>query len=146
MVKNLLYCRYSNHCTRRHFVSFLPDSKNENTCTAMENYFAIFVPPRSFNIFWTNSMSVWVIKNYMDLWSFKLKLRSWVSCFQVNNKQVDNLQSRHRYFIGLPLIKTFTGKSIFVQLKFFSFDNEFIDMTVLTDSLIHQISFLYSVR
>jgi hypothetical protein len=42
------------------------DSLVRNTCT-MENYFAIFVPPRSFNIFWTNSMSVWMIKNYMDL-------------------------------------------------------------------------------
>jgi hypothetical protein len=27
------------------------------------------------------------------------------------------------FFIGLPLIKKLTGKSIFVQLKIFSFDN-----------------------
>jgi hypothetical protein len=43
------------------------------------------------------------------------------------------------FFIGLPLIKKLTGKSIFVQLKNVSFDSEFIDMTVLTDSLAHDL-------
>ena len=43
------------------------------------------------------------------------------------------------FFIGLPLIKKLTGKSIFVQLKKFSFDSEFIDMTVLTDCLAHDL-------
>jgi hypothetical protein len=37
------------------------------------------------------------------------------------------------------LIKKITEKSIFVQLNFFSFDSEFIDMTVLTDSLTHDL-------
>ena len=43
------------------------------------------------------------------------------------------------FFIGIPLIKKLSGKSIFVQLNFFLFDNEFIDMTVLTDSLTHDL-------
>jgi hypothetical protein len=43
------------------------------------------------------------------------------------------------FFIGIPLIKKLSGKSIFVQLNFFSFDSEFIDMTVLTDCLAHDL-------
>ena len=43
------------------------------------------------------------------------------------------------FFIGLPLIKKLTGKSIFVQVIFFAFDSEFIDMTVLTDCLAHDL-------
>jgi hypothetical protein len=39
----------------------------------------------------------------------------------------------------LSEIHVTTGKSIFIQLKFFSFDSEFIDMTVLTDCLAHDL-------
>lgn len=42
-------------------------------------------------------------------------------------------------FIGLPLVKHFLGKSVFVQLKNFSIESEYIDMTKLIDSLFHDL-------
>jgi hypothetical protein len=73
------------------------------------------------------------------LFAFVLCLVSTVVCFVLFAFVLCLVPTVACVFIGLPLIKKLTGKSIFVQLKKFSFDSEFIDMTVLTDCLAHDL-------
>jgi hypothetical protein len=66
--------------------------------------------------------------------------RVWFHAFKSTaNRLIIYSPDTDTFLIGLPLIKKLTGKSIFVQLKIFSFDSEFIDMTVLTDCLAHDL-------